>query len=325
MEQTLSWRSIFRILATIVVVYLCIRLVQLILVILISMMLAAAFSPIVNRLRNWMPVTLASVLVMLALLSPIVLIAVLVIPNLVQQFPDVLKTINSILAHSTILPPAVRQIDVTQYSNDIASYILSSTSKITNFITTFITAIFLTLYFLIDSQRLLDLIYSLVPYKHTDKAKHLIEAISHTNGQYIRGNLIISIICGISVFIGLTLLKIPYAASLALFAAVMDLLPLVGSFLGAIPAVIIAFSISPTIGFLTLGLFLVYQQFENNILAPNIYRRALDLSPALSFISVIIGTSLFGVLGAFIALPIAASIPTVVKILRQNRGSGPAI
>lgn len=318
MEQTISWRSILRLLLTIAAVYLCIRLIQIILVIFISMMLATAFSPIVNRLKTKMPVTVASVLVMLVLLSPIATIAVIIIPNLIDQFPDILRTINTILNKSTLLPPSLREVDLTQYTSDIAGYVLRSTSKITNFVTTFITAIFLTLYFLIDSQKLLDLIYSLVPYKHTEKAKELIEQLSRVNGQYIRGNLIISAICGILIFIGLSILKVPYAASLALFAGVIDLLPLVGAFLGAVPAVIIAFSISPTIGILTLALFLIYQQLENNILAPNIYRHALDLSPALSFISVIIGASLFGMLGAFIALPIAASIPTIIKFLRQN-------
>lgn len=318
MEYTISWKSIFRIILALAIVYLSTQLVQIILVIFISMMLAAAFSPIVSKLKTKMPVTLASVLVMLVLLSPIVLISIIVIPNLIQQFPEILKTINSILGKATILPPSLREIDLTQYTSNIASYVLQSTSKITNFVTTFITAIFLTLYFLIDSQKLLDLIYSLVPYKHTEKAKELIEQISRVNGQYIRGNLIISVICGVLIFAGLAALKVPYAGSLALFAAVVDLLPLVGAFIGAIPAVIVAFSVSPTIGILTLGLFLIYQQIENNILAPNIYQRALDLSPALSFISVIIGASLFGVLGAFIALPIAASIPTIVKFLRQN-------
>ncbi len=318
MEHTISWRSIFRIILTGLFILLCIKLVGVVLIIVVSMMVAAAFSPIVNKLKTKMPIALASVLVMLALLSPIVIVSISIIPNLIQQFPDILHTINSTLGKMTILPSSIRELDLTQYTSNIASYILQSTSKITSFITTFITVVFLTLYFLIDSEKLLSLIYSFVPENYNEKAKQLVAEVSRVNGQYIRGNLLISVICGIVIFIGLSILKVPYAGSLALFAAIVDLLPLVGAFLGAVPAVILAFSISPLIGILTIALFLIYQQVENNLLAPNIYTRALDLSPALSFISVIIGASLFGMFGAFIALPVAASLPTIINFIKGN-------
>jgi predicted PurR-regulated permease PerM len=95
----------------------------------------------------------------------------------------------------------------------------------------------------------------------------------------------------------------------------VDLLPLIGSIIGLVPAAIIAFSISPITGILVVVLFLVYQQFENNILAPNVYNKVLSLSPTLSFVAVIIGSSLLGIVGAFIALPVAASIPTILKFM----------
>jgi len=142
--------------------------------------------------------------------------------------------------------------------------------------------------------------------------------LTRINGQYIRGNLLISLICGIIIFFGLLILHVPFAASLALFAAITDLLPLIGGIVGAAPAVIIGFAVSPVIGLLVLALFLIYQMIENNILSPNVYNQALDISPALSFIAVIVGASLFGMLGAFIALPVAASIPTIIKYLKSS-------
>lgn len=318
MEHTISWRSIFRVIVACLFVYLIWKLTEVALVVLTAMMLAAAFHPVVNRLKTKMPITLAAALVILLLLSPIVIIAFNIIPNLVDQFPAILSRISSILNKTSILPPTIRNLDLGQYTKDIGSYLLHSTSIITNFVTTFITVIFLTLYLLVDSERLLRLVYDIVPQDYGQKAKSLISELGRVNGQYIRGNLIISVICGIVIFTGLTIMQIPFAASLALFAALTDLLPLIGAFIGAAPAVIIAFSISPTIGFLTLALFVIYQQAENNLFAPNVYTRALDLSPALSFISVIIGGALFGIFGAFIALPIAASVPTIITFVRTN-------
>lgn len=318
MEHTVSWRTIFRVILAGLLVFLTFKLIQVFLVIIVSMMLASAFSPIVNKLKTKIPVALASVLVMLALLSPIIIVAISIVPNLIQQFPDILHTINLILSKATILPPILRNVDLNQYTSNIAGYILQSTSKITSFVTTFTTVIFLTLYFLLDSERLLSLVYSLFQEEHVHKAKELVAELGRVNGQYIRGNLFISVICAIVIFIGLTILHIPFAGALALFAAMVDLLPLVGAFLAAAPSVILAFSISPLVGILTIALFVVYQQVENHILAPNIYTHVLDLSPALTFISVIIGAALFGIFGAFIALPVAASIPTIIKFLRGN-------
>jgi len=138
------------------------------------------------------------------------------------------------------------------------------------------------------------------------------------SGQYIRGNLLISVICASVVFIGLFLLGIPYALPLAILAGVLDLLPLIGSTIAAIPAIILGFTISPLIGFLTIVLYAGYQEIENDILAPVIYNKVLNLLPFLSFIAVIIGSVLFGVAGAFLALPIAAGIPTIIKSLEKN-------
>jgi len=319
MEHTISWKTLIRVAISALVLYLCLKLVSVILVIIISAMLASAFSPLVAKLQRFVPTPIAAILVILILLSPIVIIAFNIIPNLIQQFPAIVKTVDSILQKTTVLPPLVRNVDLGQYTSNLGSYLLRSTSIITNFLTTFITVVFLTLYFLIDSKKLLKLLYDFTPNGYEEKAKDFVFAIAKINGQYIRGNLAISAICGTIIFIGLTLLKVPFAGPLALFAAATDLLPLVGAFLGAAPAVIIAFSISPTVGIATIALFLIYQQVENNLLAPNIYTQALDLYPALSFISVIVGSALFGMFGAFIALPIAASIPTIVRFLKENR------
>jgi predicted PurR-regulated permease PerM len=111
----------------------------------------------------------------------------------------------------------------------------------------------------------------------------------------------------------LAILHVPFALPLAIFAGLMDLLPLVGSTLGTIPALIIGFTVSPLTGILILILHLVYQQLENVIISPAIYNKALDISPALSFLSVVIGAGLFGILGAFLALPVAASLPAMVR------------
>jgi len=138
-------------------------------------------------------------------------------------------------------------------------------------------------------------------------------------GKYIRGNILISVICGIIVYAGLVLLHVPFALPLALFAAIFDLLPLVGQTIGAIPAVIIGFGVSPITGVLVIILHLIYQQVENNIISPMIYNKALNLFPSVVFLSVLLGASLFGILGAFLSLPVAASIPAIIDYSKNYK------
>ena len=175
-----------------------------------------------------------------------------------------------------------------------------------------ITVIVLTFYFIYDADRLLKLFLDIFPYKEKNKLKGILGKVADVTGEYIRGNVIISIISSVVVFLGLTIIGVPFALPLSIFSGVMDLLPLVGSTIGAIPALLIAFSLSPLSGLFVIILFLIYQQVENVFISPIIYNKALNLYPALVFLSVIIGASLFGILGAFLALPIAASIPAVI-------------
>src|SRR3989338_8067140 len=252
-------------------------------------------------------------------LHTIIISIAIIIPNFIDQFPGLLTTLNAIFSRATLLPESFRHIDLTQYAENGVSYLVNSSSKITGFITTFITILFMTLYILIDSNRLRSIFIEFFPDEKRDQIQRLIKEIYIINGHYIRGNLLISTICTTIISIGLLSLNIPYAIPLGIFAGILDLLPLIGALTGAIPALIIGFAISPTTGFLVLLLFIFYQQVENNLLAPNVYKRLLDLSPSLSLLSVLIGATTFGVTGAFVALPIAASIPTIVKFAtREN-------
>src|ERR1019366_3888970 len=107
--------------------------------------------------------------------------------------------------------------------------------------------------------------------------------------KYIRGNLAISVICTFIIWLGLFLIGIPYALPLAILTATLDLLPMVGPMIGAVPALILGFSISPIRGVIVLALYLAYQETENALISPLIYNKALNISASLSFLSVVIG------------------------------------
>lgn len=321
-EHPLSWKALFRVVAIALTLYLVWSLYNVAIMILLSLLVASAMQPLVKVLDKHLPFTLSSVLVVLLLFLPFVIVIVWLVPGFISQIPNIINTLNNVLKNS-LSPEIIKNINLDQYTQSAGQYVFQSTSTITNVITTFLTIVFLTLYILIDGEKLYIMLMEAIPRKHQKKLANLITQLAVINGNYVRGNLVISLICMFCISVGLLLLNVPYAIALGVFAGIVDLLPLIGAIIGLIPAAILGFAISPLTGILVIVLFLIYQQFENNILAPNIYNKVLDLSPTLSFIAVIIGSALLGIPGAFIALPVAASIPTILKFTSDLQTNTP--
>lgn len=315
-EHPLSWKALLRVVVIVLSLYLIWNLYNVVIILLLSLVLATAMNPLVKKLDQKLPLSLSAVLVILLLLLPFVVVVAGLIPGFANEIPNLIKTLNNALKNY-VSPELIKSINLNQYAQNGGQYLLKSTSTITGFITTFFTLIFLTAYLLIDGEKLYAMVNGVIPKKHRSKWQKVISELAVINGNYFRGNLVISLVCTVCISVGLLLLGVPYAIPLGIFAGIVDLLPLIGSIIGLVPAAIIGFSISPITGILVVVLFLVYQQFENNILAPNVYNKVLSISPTLSFIAVIIGSSLLGIVGAFIALPVAASIPTILKFMSE--------
>ena len=317
-EVSLSPNTIRTILLFALGIFFIWKLSNIFILLLTAIMVASALNPAVKWLNKKLPLTLSAAVVVVGLILPLVYVVGAVIPDFISQFPAISQRVTAALSNANFLPPFLRQLDFSQYFQNGSSYILESTKIISNFFFQAITFIFLVFYLLIDGKALHRLVSLSISSGKRVRAEKLVEELGRISGQYIRGNLLISLICASVTFIGLIILDVPYALPLAIFAGLLDLLPLIGSSIGAVPSVIIAFTISPITGFLTIALFAVYQALENYILAPSIYNKVLNLLPFLSFISVIIGSIIFGVAGAFLALPIAAGIPTIIKNLEKT-------
>ena len=136
---------------------------------------------------------------------------------------------------------------------------------------------------------------------------------------YITGNLAISVICGVTTFIVLLLLGMPYPAALALLVALLDLIPLVGATLGGALLVVVGLFVSPITALILLVYVLIYQQVEGSVLQPLVYSRAVQLNALLIFVAVLVGAALMGIPGALLAIPVAEIIRIVVTDLIEHR------
>ena len=136
---------------------------------------------------------------------------------------------------------------------------------------------------------------------------------------YVMGNLLISIIAGVTTFVALLVFGVPFRGVLALWVAFADLIPLVGATLGAIPTVAVAFLHSTAAGIGILVFYIVYQQFENHVLQPAIMAKTVHINQLFVLVSVLIGVELFGILGALLAIPAAGVISVVFRDLWDHR------
>ena len=319
LEISISPKTIKTILLIILGILLIWKLSGIVISLITAIMVASALDPAVKWLNKKLPLILSSALVVIALILPLAYVLGAVVPNLIEQFPAISARVSAALSAATFLPVFLRQLDISQYFQNNSSYLLESTKMIGNILVDTATFIFMVFYLLVDGRALHHLISLSIPSRNRAKVEKISEELIDISGQYIRGNLLISLICMTVTFVGLLLLHVPYALPLAIFAGIFDLLPLVGSTIGAIPAVILGFTVNPLTGLFTIILFIVYQIVENDILAPSIYNKVLNLLPFFSFIAVIIGSLLFGIAGAFLALPIAAGIPAIIRFTKSGK------
>jgi predicted PurR-regulated permease PerM len=184
------------------------------------------------------------------------------------------------------------------------------------------TVFALTGYFMVALPRLRERAMVLLRPDSRERAVPVIELALVRIGGYVTGNLITSGICALAVMIGLIALRVPFAIPLGIWAGFADLIPMVGSYAGAIPAIVIAFFVSPMTGLLTAVFFIAYQQFENYVLVPRVMKNAVHLSFAAVIVSTLIGGTLAGFAGALLALPVAATIKVIViEIWLKDRAS----
>jgi predicted PurR-regulated permease PerM len=186
------------------------------------------------------------------------------------------------------------------------------TKSIITFIVATVTIAFLTFFMLLEGPTWMERIYGLIPERSRDAWRGIGSEIYRTVGGYVTGNLLISVIAGVSTTIVLLILGVPYAVALGLVVAILDLIPLAGATLAAIIVGSVAFIHSIPAGIIVIVFFIVYQQIENHLLQPLVYSRTVQLSPLAILVSVLIGAKVGGILGALAAIPVAGTIQVLL-------------
>jgi predicted PurR-regulated permease PerM len=294
----------------------------------IALVIAVGLDPAVRRLQRLRIGRGAAVaLIFLGMLLFVGAFVALIGPPLVRQVADLAGHVPSYVeklgGRQDPIGRYVREHDVAAATKDfvadlparIASSfdtILGVAGRVGSMIFNLITAATLSIYFLVSLPSLRHSAGLLFAPAQRERGERLIGQSVSRIGGYVSGNLITSAVCAVCAMVALLITRVPFAVPLGMWAGVADLIPQVGAYLGAAPAVLIGLIDSPVQGVVVLAYFVVYQQFENYVLAPRVMRQAVDLSPAAVIISTLIGGSLLGFAGALLALPITATLKVVL-------------
>ena len=297
--------------------------------ILVAIFLALALNPAVEAFeRRGLRRGMATAVTSLLALGALVAAGSLFIPTLVDEaagFADELpEYVNDVSEGRGPLGELVERYEIEERVRDaveggdassvlgLSTTALAITQSVITFIVAVVTIAFLTFFMLLEGPKWLDRFYGLLPEASRERWRSIGFDIYRTVGGYVTGNLLISVIAGVSSTIVLLILDVPYAVALGLLVAVLDLIPLAGATLAAIILTAVAFLTSVPAGIIVLVFMIVYQQIENHLLQPLVYSRTVQLSPLAILISVLIGAKIAGILGALAAIPVAGTIQVVL-------------
>lgn len=298
-----------------------------------AIFIALGFEPVVIRLeklgmrRRWAIIT-----VMASLLTVLAILISAVLPPLASQAARFIKTAPLVMQTLNDIPLVAnldRQFDgaISNALSNAGEFLANSANwpsmvggllqvgiSIFNGFFGAIIVLILTLYFMASLDGFKRWTYSLVPSSRRQKFASIAEQISESVGRYVMGQVSIGVIQSIVVFILLSVLKVPYALVIAAFAFLLGLIPLVGTITAAVIASLVALSVSPNTAIIVAVFYLIYMQVEAYIISPRIMSRAVQVPGAVVVIGALAGGAILGVLGALVAIPVAASI---MLILRQ--------
>jgi predicted PurR-regulated permease PerM len=320
-------RSIVWILATIVGVWLFLQLHAIVLLLVVALVFAGTFNPLVEWMeRRGLKRIYALTVLFVALLVLTLGLIVLTVPPLIEQLAQMVREaprhrdqLVALLQQREFTAPlarAVQNAGLEQAVARIESNLVGYSPHAVTALGWAVTTLFLSFYLLADGKRTQGALYAIVPRDYHMRLARILQNLEAIVGGYMRGQLITSAAIGVFTFALLVICGVPNALPLALFAALADVIPFIGGLLATAPAVLAALGRGVPVAVVVLGALFIYQEIENRVLVPKIYGHALRLAPTTVVLALLAGGVLLGVIGALLALPIAAGLQMMLLELR---------
>ena len=323
-QLELPWRTIVRVLLLLASLWLAVRLWEVAVQLLIALVLAAALEPAVRWLqRRRLPRALAVATVVVGILGGLALGVTLLLQPLIDEsrafadeLPAYVEDGRALLEDNSDLYARL-QSGAQSASADptiLLGGVLEVGQGLVGAVTTTFVVVVFTIYILVDGTRIYAWLVRYARADTRDKLDRTIPEVIKVINGYVVGQLLTSAVFGVFTFALLSLLDVPQPLFLAVVAFVADAIPIAGVVIATVPAVLLALTVSPTAAVAVLVAYLVYQQIENYVIVPRVYRSTLQISSFAVLVAVLIGGTLLGILGVLLALPAAAAVPAIEKI-----------
>lgn len=313
------------VLAIIGLLYFFTRIRTIVLWALIGVILAIALQPAVrwlerhhwNRIMAALAVSLVTVVGLIAAIAAIALPVVLQADDFIRELPDILDSLVGtggrlhFLETRFHLLERVSEVTPEQVMNLILGNqdaIITALTRIASIAAAFITILTIMVMVLIEGPKAWRAILGALVAEERQWMERIGANFLRATGGYVRGNLAISVVAGVTSYIVLRILDVPYPETLAVVVAVLDIVPLVGATIGAIIVIVVGLASGGFVdGLVLLVFFIAYQQFENNVLQNVIYSKMVSLSPLVVFLAALTGAVLGGIVGVLLAIPLTSA------------------
>jgi putative heme transporter len=326
----ISYKTILAVVLTVAAIWLLNVLLPILVVLVMALILVGTLSPAVGwleRHRVKRPVAIAIIFIGCAIV--VGGIGLVTLPSLSAQvsqtlgdLPHLQKSLALRLESHHLTAPmadAIRSFNPEKRLKSLdMSSALAASLGVVEVIGYLATSVVLAIYFIADGERTRGFLFAVFPRRFHVRLARVLLNLETIVGGYLRGQVITSLAIGVFTFGLLTITRVPNALALAAFAAVTDVIPFVGGLLATTPAVLVSLSRSGVVTVIVLCAMIGYQEFESRVIVPRVYGRALRLSSAVVVLALLAGGKLGGVIGALLALPIAAALRMLVEELRVD-------
>ena len=322
-EVTISWNSLWKVLVLLGIIGAFYVSREIFIAVLLAVIISAALDLIVDyfearrvpRILSTIAIYIIGIFFLAVIIYVAVPIFLVELNGFVENSGELLGASGDSFGFNQSLFETMRQ-GINEYTSSLLggqTTLVSILSQFLGGLITMIVIFVLSFYLTIGDAGVEKFILTVVPEHQHLATLQIYEQVRHKISRWFMGQLFLSLIIGIFVFVGLSLLGVRYAFILAITAAVLELIPYVGPIFSGALAALVASGQSTSLGLYTIILFVVIQQAENHLLIPSVNRYTTSLDPVVVIISLLIGAQVFGIIGIILAVPLAVAGQEILK------------
>ena len=304
---------------------------QVVLVFFVALVIASAIEPIATRLKSWhIPRAFSVILVYLLAIGVVASIVYFFIPPVIEEVSNMSFELPGYFRDITIPGSDAAITNGTLAIGDLldnfrswltgfSSGTLSTLLRFFGGAVSFFLIFILSFYLAVQEKGVEDFLRVVTPLSREAYVVDLWKRVQRKIGYWFQGQIALMVIVGVLVFFGLMLINMKFALTLAIIAALFEIIPIFGPIFAAIPAMFIGFSVSPTLGFMVIGLYLIVQWLENHFIYPVVVNKIVGVPPIVVILAIAIGGELAGLLGVILAVPAASLVLELFHDLEKKK------